>query len=173
MSHTLRTERLTLRRATWDDLHAIHAVLSAPAATRYWSTPAHRDIEQTRLWLASMIESPAHLSEDFVVEFEGRVIGKTGCWRLPEIGFILHPDYWGRGLAREAVGAVIERVFARHEVEAITADVDPRNQASLALLALFGFERTGYEERTMQHGDEWCDSVYLALPRNAWVGRRA
>jgi RimJ/RimL family protein N-acetyltransferase len=173
VNDTLRTERLTLRRARWDDLEAMHAVLSAPAATRYWSTPAHSGIEQTRLWLASMIESPAHLSEDFVVEFEGRVIGKTGCWRLPEIGFILHPDYWRRGLAREAVGAVIEYMFARHPLEAITADVDPRNAASLGLLGSFGFEKTGYEERTMQHGDEWCDSVYLALSRDAWTRRRA
>jgi hypothetical protein len=29
----------------------------------------------------------------FIVENRGRAIGKAGCWRLGEIGFILHSDY--------------------------------------------------------------------------------
>ena len=30
---------------------------------------------------------------------------RPGLWRFPEIGFILHPDYWGRGFAREALAS--------------------------------------------------------------------
>ncbi len=159
------TERLRLRRARADDLDALHAVLSQPVAMRYWSSPPHGDREQTRTWLAGMIDAPPQLSDDYVVEFEGRVIGKAGCWRLPEVGYILHPDYWGRGLAREALGAVIDHVFAGWPVEALTADVDPRNEASLRLLARLGFVETHRAKRTWLVGEEWCDSVYLALPR--------
>jgi hypothetical protein len=36
----------------------------------------------------------------------GDVIGKAGAWALPEVGFLLHPDYWGQGLAQEAMRAV-------------------------------------------------------------------
>ena len=114
-----------------------------------------------------MIGAAPEASDDFIVECDGRVIGKAGCWRLPEIGYILHPDYWGQGLATEALTAVIGHVFAGRDVDAITADVDPRNEASLKLLARLGFVETHRAQRTWLVGEEWCDSVYLALPRPA------
>lgn len=60
-------------------------------------------------FLDAMIAAAPEESDDYVVEHQGRVIGKAGCWRLPEVGYILHPDYWGQGLAREALAAVIYR----------------------------------------------------------------
>ena len=162
----IRTARLLLRRARIEDLEALHAVFSRPEAMRYWSRPPHAGIEETREWLRSMIEAPPELSDDYVVEYEGRVVGKAGCWRLPEIGFILHPDVWGRGLAREALEAVIARIFANFAVAALVADVDPRNAASLALLKSLGFVETGRAKATVKLGAELCDSVYLALPRS-------
>lgn len=158
------TPRLRLRRARPDDLAAMHAILSDPRAMRYWSTLPHTTPEVTRAWLAGMISAPAD-SLDYVVEYEGRVVGKAGMWRLPEIGFILHPDVWGLGLAFEATEAVISRAFARPEVTALVADVDPRNTASRALLERLGFKETGRASRTFQLGEEWCDSIYLALKR--------
>jgi RimJ/RimL family protein N-acetyltransferase len=162
------TARLVLRRAREEDLEAMHAVLSHPVATRYWSTPPHRELGETREWLANMIE-PHPLREDFVVEYEGRVIGKAGCYRLPDIGYILHPDCWGRGLASEALSAVIPLVFERHPIPAITADIDPRNSASIRLLTKHGFVETGRARRTWHIADEWCDSIYYALPRPAHI----
>lgn len=161
----LRTPRLLLRPARMEDLPAIHAVLSEPRAMRYWSTPPHDTIEQSRAWLASMVEVDRASNADFVIEREGAVIGKAGCWRMPEIGFILHPDHWGRGLAREAVAAVIDHVFAQFDIPAITADVDPRNAASLRMLGRLGFVETHRATRTIRVGDAWCDSIYLARPR--------
>jgi len=161
----IRTARLLLRRARADDLEAIHAVMRDARAMRYWSTPPHASLEESREWLRSMIEAPAGASDDFVVELGGRVIGKTGCWRLPEIGFILHPDHWGQGLAREALEAVIASLFSRYPFPALTADVDPRNEASLGLLKRLGFVETSRAKGTWDVGGEICDSVYLALRR--------
>ena len=161
----LRTERLRLRRARPDDLAALHAVFREPRAMRYWSSPPHRDEAETRDWLAGMIAADPKQSSDFVMEYEGRVIGKAGCWRVPEIGFILHPDHWSKGLAREALSAVIPHVFETFPIPAILADVDPRNDASLQLLRGLGFVETRRAEKTWLVGKEWCDSVYLELPR--------
>jgi RimJ/RimL family protein N-acetyltransferase len=159
------TPRLRLRRARTDDLEGMHAVLSDASAMRYWSTPPHANREETRAWLERMIASPAETSDDFVVEFEGNVIGKAGCWKVPEIGFIFHPRAWGKGLGREAVAAVIKRTFALFPIDAVEAETDPRNDACLALLAKLGFHEVRRAQRTMRVGDEWVDSVYLALPR--------
>ena len=161
----LLTPRLKLRRAAMSDLDAFHAILSDPGAMRYWSSPPHRDVDRTREWLAAMIADGPPVSEDFVIEHQGRLIGKAGCWRVPEIGYILHPGYWGQGLAAEACNAVIAHVFATYDVPAITADVDPRNEASLRLLARLGFVETGRATATYEIEGEISDSVYLALPR--------
>ena len=50
----LITARLKLRRASADDLEAMHEVLSNRAAMRFWSTAPHRDLEQTRAWLEAI-----------------------------------------------------------------------------------------------------------------------
>lgn len=164
----LVTSRLRLRRARPDDLEAMHAVLSDPRATEYWSTPPHPDMDTTRAWLGGMIAAPPELSEDFVIELDGRVIGKAGFYRLPDIGFIIHPDAWGKGYAREAAAAVIDHVFAtRPEIDLLTADADPLNERSLRLLESLGYRRTGFAPRTWLVGGEWKDSVFLELKRPA------
>jgi [ribosomal protein S5]-alanine N-acetyltransferase len=164
-SAVIETARLRLRRARPDDLDAMHAILSHPQAMRYWSSLPHTEIAQTREWLDGMIASPPAESDDFIVELDGVVIGKAGCWRLPAVGYILHPDYWGRGFASEALRAAIAHVFETFPLPALIADVDPRNVASLALLAKLGFREIQRASRTWQIGEEWCDSVYLGLPR--------
>jgi RimJ/RimL family protein N-acetyltransferase len=159
------TPRLRLRRASSDDLQAMHAVLSNQAAMRYWSTPPHDEIGQTAMWLERMMSAAPQTSDDFLIEFQGEVIGKAGFWRVPEIGYILHPDHWGRGFATEALTAVIARVFEKFPIAAVTADVDPRNTASLRLLGRLGFTESHRARRTWLVGDQWCDSVYLGRLR--------
>ena len=167
----IRTERLLLRPARADDLEPLHAILSDPRAMAYWSSPPHEYVDQTRDWLTSMIAIQPSEGEDFIVEYDGRLIGKAGLWRFPEIGFIFHSDHWGQGFAREALGAVIERAFSVHGLARIEADVDPRNLSSLALLARLGFRETGRKERTWFVGGRWCDSIYLALDAEGWRDR--
>jgi len=167
-----RTERLVLRPARERDLEAMHAVLSDVRAMAYWSSPPHVDIDQTRHWLASMIAIQPSEGEDFILEFDGKLIGKAGLWRFPEIGFILHPDHWRQGFAREALNFVLDRAFNEHGLPKVIADADPRNEASLKLVTNLGFQETGREERTFLVGDQWCDSIYLELDAETWAQRR-
>jgi len=161
----IRTERLLLRRPHIDDLDAMFEIMSNPAAMRYWSTLPHASRDVTRPWLEQMIARTAAGGEDFLIEYEGRVIGDVGAGRLPDFGFIIHPDYWGRGLATEASAGFIAHVFGNMAATELRADVDPRNIASLRVLTRLGFTETGRAERTFLLGEEWCDSIYLALPR--------
>lgn len=161
----IRTERLLLRRATWDDLAAVHRLLSDPRVMRYWSRPEHETLEETTHWLRFLVD-PAPDSRDFLIEKDGEVIGKAGAWKLPEVGFLLAPGHWGQGLAREAMVAVIADVEAAFpDLPELIAEADPRNAASLRLLDRLGFRETHRAERTLLWKDEWCDSVYLARPR--------
>ena len=137
--------------------------MSDELAMRYWSTPPHTDVEQTRVWLESMLSADPASSDDFILEHRSIPIGKLGAWRLPEIGFFLRPDHWGRGLASEALGAFADYMKSR-KMPCLTADVDPLNTQCLRLLARAGFEVTGRASGTYRVGDRVCDSVYLRLP---------
>ena len=161
----IETPRLRLRRARIEDADDLYRVFADPAAMRYWDSPPHDDPARTRAWVARMAASLPPESDDFVIERAGRVIGKAGCWRAPEFGFILRSDQWGQGLGTEALAAAIPHAFATLPIDRLEADVDPRNERALALLAKFGFRETGRAARTVRLGDEWCDSVYLALAR--------
>lgn len=161
----LRTERLVLRPARWSDLEPLHRIFADPVVMRFWSRPPHIELEQTRRWLASMLASDPAASADFIVEREGETIGKAGFYRLPELGFILARAHWRQGLAFEALRAILDHVFATRGLEAAEADVDPRNEASLSLLAKLGFVETGRAARTYEIDGVWTDSVYLRLPR--------
>lgn len=164
----IRTERLLLRSVRADDLDAFHAILSQPRAMAYWSTPPHDTLAQSREWLANMIAIARGDGEDFVIEHAGRVIGKAGFYRFPDLGYVFDPAAWRQGFAREALGAVLDRAFGVHRLSRVQADVDPRNKASLRLLARLGFVETDRQERTWLVGDLWVDSVYLALDRENW-----
>lgn len=161
----IQTARLLLRRPRPDDLDAFFRIMSDPRGMRYWSTLPHADREVTRAWLDQKIERTAAGGEDFVIEFEGRVVGDVGAGRLPDFGFMIHPEYWGKGIATEAAAAFIDYAFSNELTDQLLADVDPRNVASLRVLEKLGFARTGEAKNTFLLGDEWCDSIYLALAR--------
>ena len=165
----LRTNRLILRRARADDLEGMHAVLSDERAMRYWTNGPHAELAETERWLQSMIESPPELSDDFIVTLDGETIGKMGAWRLPEFGFILRSDLWGRGYASEAMRAFLDHMFRTRRIAYLTADTDPRNAGALRLLASHGFVETGRASGTWTTHIGVCDSVYLKLDREAWL----
>src|SRR5436190_5893385 len=109
MDDEIRTERLLLRRATYDDAPAMHRIMTNPVAMRYWSTPPHQSFDETDRWISSMVEDDPSDRDDFIVTLDGKLIGKLGAWRLPEFGFLIDPGHWGKGYASEALAAFIER----------------------------------------------------------------
>lgn len=166
----IRTERLLLRRPHADDLDAMFEIMSAPSAMRYWSTLPHASLDVTKLWLDRMIARTAAGGEDFIIVLDNRVIGTVGAGKLPDFGFIIHPECWGQGIATEASGAFIDYAFNTITASELQADVDPRNAASLKVLVKLGFRETCRASNTFLLGDEWCDSVYLALHRAPPLG---
>ena len=169
----LRTARLVLRRATPEDAEPMHDVMSDPRAMTYWSEGPHDSVERTREWIEATIAAPRSESDDFLVTLDGQAIGKMGAWRLPEFGFILAPQHWGKGYASEALAAFLDHIFERPDVDHLIADVDPRNRASLALLERHRFTETGRAKGTWDTHIGLCDSIYLRLDRATWKARQA
>ncbi len=167
----IRTARLVLRPATLADVPAMHAVFSNGLAMRHWSTVPHTALAETEAWVTSMIEAEraGTSTDDCIVELDGKVIGKAGFWKEPELGFILHPDHHRRGLATEALTALLDRAFSVRLMARVVADVDPENHACLALLQRLGFREFNRAPRTFCRGGVWSDSVFLELASSRWA----
>jgi RimJ/RimL family protein N-acetyltransferase len=77
-----------------------------------------------------------------------------------EIGWHLHPDSWGRGLATEAARALLARGFALGLSE-IWAVTDPDNQRSVRVCKKLGMRLLGTTHR-------WYHELSLMF----WIGAR-
>jgi RimJ/RimL family protein N-acetyltransferase len=159
----IATERLLLRPMRLEDINALHIVFSDSQAMQYWSTLPHADRAETAALVQGTIAADPATTAEFVIELGGRVIVKAGFWRMPEIGYVLHPGFWGQGIMTEALEALTRWGFETRGLEEIMADVDPNNAASLHLLKKLGFYETGRARNTLKIGDRWFDSVYLRL----------
>jgi RimJ/RimL family protein N-acetyltransferase len=169
----VRTKRLLLRPVVDGDLASLHAILRNPEVMRYWATLPHQDVQQTRDWIVSnRAEIIAGTEIEFVVEFDGRLIGRVAIWQSEEIGYLFDPAYWHRGFAREAVTGLLDVAFSDRGWTKVTAEVDPRNTSSLRLLEQLGFHWTDFQANAYCVGDRWMDSLGLALQKADWLARR-
>ena len=92
---------------------------------------------------------------------EGAVVGLCSLSRERgelEIGYMLLPRYWGRGLASEAVATVLAWAAEHLDDEQVIAVTQAANTASLRLLARLGFVE---RERFVEYD---ADQVLLMSP---------
>lgn len=136
----LKTERLTLRIATDDEMRAlIVAEKDEDLKTAYSEMFIFsRAIPAQRQWYATwFIELPG-----------GKRIGDL-CFKglsedgVTEIGYGLLPEYWGKGYATEAVDAAVAWAANQPGVTAVEAETGPDNAASQRVLEKVGFVPNG------------------------------
>ena len=65
--------------------------------------------------------------------------------RTASVAYVLLPEHQGKGLARQGVERMMDELAATARVETFVAEIDSRNERSLALAKRLGFERVGRE----------------------------
>src|SRR5687767_3097766 len=136
----IRTHRCTIRPVRASDAEALYDIRQRVAR---FQGRSDRTLDETRAMYAEM-ESREPGSQpgwhQFVIEGEGRqVVGDIGVnfggpgEHQAEIGFSLHPDHWGRGLAAEALSGLLDDLFGRHNPHRVMAVTGADNQRSRAL----------------------------------------
>ncbi len=170
---TLTTPRLVLRQIRADDAAALHPVLSDPEVMTWWSSGPHQSLAETADYVASNAAEgegvacwAITLGDDVAI---GWVILIDGKPAVKEIGYILHRDHWGRGIAREAVARVIDYGFAELKLRRIFADTDPENSGSIALLQRLGFQQEGHLRGEWETHIGVRDSLIYGLLRDEWT----
>jgi RimJ/RimL family protein N-acetyltransferase len=153
----LRTDRLVLRPVAEGDLDTLLAIRNAPEVIGTTNTgeplPRERMAGQLERRLASWrdrgLGSWLILHDGDPVGFvEVAPIGE-GSGVDPdeiELGVIVQPRHWGKGIAAEAGLAVARDLFERVGCARVYAGVDPTNEKSLRVVAKApGVRRVGEE----------------------------
>lgn len=145
----ITTARLRLRPLGAGDLDAILEIYHDTRAAD-WIGPHTREEVAAELDFYARHETDRGWAPLAVEEAAGgRLIGDCGLVPLelrgPEIELMydLHPDYWEKGLASEAVAAVMEGAFQVTGAETIIAVVRADNAASLRVLEKASFRPAG------------------------------
>ena len=106
-------------------------------------------------WRVPQVKSDPSVNKWFIrwmVEKETReIVGSTSFHGPPdekgmmEIGLGVHNDFQRRGYATEALIGMWSWVVDQAGVELLRYTVDPNNEASVAVIKKFGFERVGQQ----------------------------
>ena len=176
----LAGQRVRLRAPCEQDIDAVFALFSSADVMRYWSSAPMRVRMQAQGKIAEMLEGfERRESLDWLVarRRDDAVIGSCTLYRFDacrgsaEIGYALDPQWWGRGLAGEAVTLVLDWAFRSLGLDRIEADIDPRNHASRRLLAASGFQPDAtVRERPQRDGGIVASEIH-ALSRHDWSAR--
>jgi RimJ/RimL family protein N-acetyltransferase len=176
------TARLRLRPFEPGDAAAFSAYRSDPDVARYqsWRTPY--TLAQAERFIAGLdgLDGPVRGEWlQIAVEHDGAFVGDVAVavdvdGHVATIGYTLAPDRQHRGLAVEAVGALVARLFGELGVHRVVANLDPRNLASARLLESLGFEREAEGRAAVHAGDDWVDDAryaHTAESHAAWISR--
>jgi RimJ/RimL family protein N-acetyltransferase len=178
----LETPRLWLRWPRAADAPAIHRYCSRWEVARYTHRIPHpyppgtaeRFIYAAREGNASgrdltLVMTPIRDKREAIgaVALEGR-----GEDRLT-LGYALAPESWGKGLASEAVEAMVEAGFVLTGAVEIVASVRVENAPSRRVIEKAGlqFTVTGLQGAPARGGMVPCDR--FGLTREVWAARRA
>jgi RimJ/RimL family protein N-acetyltransferase len=172
------TERMHLRPYVLDDLDAFHDLHSRPDVARYLPWPVrdedasrtalarHQDLtvaaDDRGLTLAGFDHGTGRLVGEFVVIL--RTVEHLGG----ELGYVLHPDFQGRGLATEGARHLLHVGFDVIGLRRIIARIDARNTASAAVLRRLGMRHEAHLVQNELVKGEWTDEDDFALLRSEW-----
>jgi RimJ/RimL family protein N-acetyltransferase len=180
-SPQIETERLVLTRLESRDAETLFRYRSDPSVTRYQSW-APRSLEEAARFIRDQesvdFDAPGTWFQFAMRSRESaRLVGDLGV-RFPpddirqvEIGFTVAPDHQRRGYGIEAVTGLLDFLFEVREKHRVFASVDPRNEASIALLQRIGLRREAHFRQSLWIGGEWVDDVVYAILRSEWSGR--
>jgi RimJ/RimL family protein N-acetyltransferase len=86
-----------------------------------------------------------------------------------EFGYWLAEPFWGRGLATEAVRALVGHIFAAYPVERVQAHYIEGNTASGRVLEKIGLRFEGIRRRALLHRERFWDLHCYAAVRGERV----
>ena len=172
----LETSRLLLRRLEMDDLEDLYEYACRPEVGHAAGWKPHESRRETGQILAGFM----HGTEVWAVVWKetGKVIGSVGLHgdshrsSSPDVkmlGYVLSPDYWGRGVMTEAARRVISYAFEERGVRLVSVSHFSFNNRSRRVIEKCGFAYEGTFRRCfLRYDGEWLDECCYSMTREEY-----
>ena len=144
-----------LREVVEGDLPILYEHECDPEASAMAVFPS-RDRDAFMAHWAKTLANDSALTMAIVAD--GEIAGNIGCWEADGcrfVGYWIGREFWGRGLATQALAELLGIVDARP----VRANVVRSNVASIRVL-----EKCGFVEIGVHTGDDGIDELVLELP---------
>jgi ribosomal-protein-alanine N-acetyltransferase len=155
---TLETTRLLLRRMKPTDCHDMFEYASKPEVTEFLLWEPHKDIRQTHDYL-EYLQTRYRIGDFYdwavVDKAKSKMIGTCGLTSIDfvnncaEVGYVLNPDYWGIGIATEALTKVMQFAFLELNAHRIEARYIIGNDRSRRVMEKCGMTFEGIRRSSM------------------------
>jgi ribosomal-protein-alanine N-acetyltransferase len=170
----LKTGRLLLRKLAGTDANEIFFLRSNENVLRYIGREPTKTITEAEEFINKINKSVDENESIFwciaLLNDPSIVIGTICLWNIQkehyraEIGYILHPDHWRKGIMKEAINAVVDYGFSILGLHSIEALLNPENIGSSSVLESTGFIKEGHKKENFYFNGSFSDTaIYSKL----------
>ena len=178
-TYPLRTARLDLRPYEPGDLDHVRDMHTREDVTRYlyWDVLTDEQVQdrlERKLGHVALHAEGDWIGPMAVLRETGEVVGDAAlAWvseehRTGEVGFVLKPEFQGRGLASEMAGEMLRIGFEDAGFHRIIGQCDARNTGSWRVLERIGMRREAHLVQNEWVKGEWCDELSYAMLADEW-----
>ncbi len=166
------SERLIFTRTVSSDFPEVIRLRSDPETMKFIPRP-YILTEQDALDHIANIDEKINALEgiNWAIRIKNstKLIGLAGHYRIQpehfraEIGYMLLPEYHGKGFMTEALQRLVTYGFEEMKLHSIEAVIDPRNDASEKVLIKNGFVKEAHFKENEYYNGEFIDSVVYSI----------
>lgn len=172
----LKTKRLILREVVLSDAEDLFVFRSDAYVQRFNAKPL-KDVSEAREQITetrAIYERTDGIGWGITLKGQDVVIGMVGFWQWSYhnramLGYDLTREYWGQGIASEAIREIIRFGFERMELNRIEATTIADNNESVRMLKKLGFVLEGIRrEHSLEDDGKYHDSALYALLKSEY-----
>ncbi|MBC6491336.1 GNAT family N-acetyltransferase [Flavihumibacter stibioxidans] len=128
--------------------------------------------EHGKLWLDQVVDSTPLVN--LAIDVDGEAVGGIGLIlngdvyiKSAEIGYWVGENYWGKGIATEAVRQMTEYSFYYFDIIRLYAEVFENNKASMRVLEKNGYYLEGVRRKAVFKNETLMDD-YIWVKLRPW-----
>ncbi|WP_079909580.1 GNAT family N-acetyltransferase [Paenibacillus sp. 32352] len=175
---TLIGDKIYLREFNFSDWLDVHKYASQDIVCRFQPWGPNNE-EQTQAFVNQIIVDSKKIPRTrfvfAIIEQNTEVMIGAGEFNIRsatnkggEIAYIVHPDYWGKGIATEVAKLLVDFGFKEFQLHRIYATCDPRNIGSARVLTKLGMTQEGRLRDALLIKDGWRDSLVFSILEDEW-----
>lgn len=174
----MQTERLLLRKLMAEDTDNMFLLRTNKDAMKYIGRPIpkeKKEVEDLIQKINDNIQSNTGIVWGISLKNEPALIGTIGFHRIEienyraEVGYMLMPDYWYKGIMNEVLSEVLAYGFMQLNFHSIEAKIDPGNSNSRKILLKNGFIKEAYFKENHYVNGKFLDSEIYSLLKSNFI----